>query len=162
MVHPSRLYYGKYIQGGAGCAPGRGANHGGGGSLTAAGSNAEAIRVLLGADFRHRDYSVYARPQSSSVATLRGDGPRRSRRSLGRHFFSSNVLVYAAAIFACGALCAVLRMRTAYRFAAITVSIILLIAHQKPAWIVASHRFVEVSVGIAVALVVAAVWPSRG
>jgi uncharacterized membrane protein YgaE (UPF0421/DUF939 family) len=77
-------------------------------------------------------------------------------------FFSSNVLVYAAAIFACGALCAVLRMRTAYRFAAITVSIILLIAHQKPAWIVASHRFVEVSVGIAVALVVAAVWPSRG
>jgi uncharacterized membrane protein YgaE (UPF0421/DUF939 family) len=77
-------------------------------------------------------------------------------------FFSSNVLVYAAAIFGCGALCAVLRMRTAYRFAAITVSIILLIAHQKPAWIVASHRFVEVSVGIAVALVVAAVWPSRG
>ncbi len=72
------------------------------------------------------------------------------------------MLVYAAAIFACGALCAVLRMRTAYRFAAITVSIILLIAHQKPAWIVASHRFVEVSVGIAVALVVAAVWPSRG
>jgi uncharacterized membrane protein YgaE (UPF0421/DUF939 family) len=77
-------------------------------------------------------------------------------------FFSSNVLVYAAAIFACGALCAVLRMRTAYRFAAITVSIILLIAHQKPAWIVASHRFVEVSVGIVVALVVAAAWPSRG
>jgi uncharacterized membrane protein YgaE (UPF0421/DUF939 family) len=77
-------------------------------------------------------------------------------------FFSSHVLVYAAAIFGCGALCALLRMRTAYRFAAITVSIILLIAHQKPAWIVASHRFVEVSVGIAVALVVAAVWPSRG
>jgi uncharacterized membrane protein YgaE (UPF0421/DUF939 family) len=76
-------------------------------------------------------------------------------------FFSSNVLVYAATIFGCGALCALLRMRTAYRFAAITVSIILLIAHQKPAWIVASHRFVEVSVGIAVALAVAEVWPSR-
>ena|SRR5271165_1946137 len=76
-------------------------------------------------------------------------------------FFSSSAVVYAISIFGCGALCDLLRLRTAYRFAAITVSIILLIAHQKPAWIVASHRFVEVSVGIAVALAVAEVWPSR-
>ena len=69
--------------------------------------------------------------------------------------------MYAAAIFVCGALCALLRLRTAYRFAAITLSIILLIAHQSPAWIVAAHRFVEVSVGIAVALVVAQLWPGR-
>jgi uncharacterized membrane protein YgaE (UPF0421/DUF939 family) len=76
-------------------------------------------------------------------------------------FFPSNTLVYAAAIFLSGALCGLLRVRTAYRFAAITLSIILLIAHTDPAWIVASHRFVEVSVGIAVALVVAYLWPSR-
>ncbi len=76
-------------------------------------------------------------------------------------FFSTNTLVYAVAIFGCGALCALLRLRGAYRFAAITVSIILLIAHEKPAWIVASHRFVEVSVGIAIALAVAEVWPMR-
>jgi uncharacterized membrane protein YgaE (UPF0421/DUF939 family) len=76
-------------------------------------------------------------------------------------FFSSSVLVYAGAVFVCGALCALLRIRTAYRFAAITVSIILLIAHLRPTWIVAWHRFVEVSLGIAVALVVAELWPSR-
>jgi uncharacterized membrane protein YgaE (UPF0421/DUF939 family) len=76
-------------------------------------------------------------------------------------FFPSNALVYAVAIFSCGALCALLRLRSAYRFAAITLSIILLIAHQRPAWIVASHRFVEVSLGIAVALAVAELWPSR-
>jgi uncharacterized membrane protein YgaE (UPF0421/DUF939 family) len=76
-------------------------------------------------------------------------------------FFPSNALVYAAAIFFCGALCALLRFRGAYRFAAITLSIILLIAHQSPAWIVASHRFVEVSVGIAVALALAELWPIR-
>jgi uncharacterized membrane protein YgaE (UPF0421/DUF939 family) len=76
-------------------------------------------------------------------------------------FFPSNVLVYAVAIFLCGALCALLRLRSAYRFAAITLSIILLIAHQSPAWIVASHRFVEVSVGIAVALALTQLWPSR-
>jgi uncharacterized membrane protein YgaE (UPF0421/DUF939 family) len=76
-------------------------------------------------------------------------------------FFPSSALVYAAAIFLCGLLCAVLRLRGAYRFAAITLSIILLIAHQRPAWIVASHRFVEVSIGIAVALALAELWPTR-
>jgi uncharacterized membrane protein YgaE (UPF0421/DUF939 family) len=62
-------------------------------------------------------------------------------------FLPSNALVYAVAIFLCGALCSLLRLRSAYRFAAITLSIILLIAHQRPAWIVASHRFVEVFAG---------------
>jgi uncharacterized membrane protein YgaE (UPF0421/DUF939 family) len=76
-------------------------------------------------------------------------------------FFPTNALVYAVAIFLCGVLCALLRFGGAYRFAAITLSIILLIVHQRPAWIVASHRFVEVSLGIAVALVVAELWPSR-
>jgi uncharacterized membrane protein YgaE (UPF0421/DUF939 family) len=76
-------------------------------------------------------------------------------------FFPSSALVYAGAIFLCGALCALLRLRNAYRFAAITLSIVLLVAHQSPAWIVASHRFVEVSVGIAVALAIAEVWPNR-
>ena len=76
-------------------------------------------------------------------------------------FFPSTALVYAAAIFLCGALCALLRVRSAYRFAAITLSIILLIARERPAWIVASHRFVEVSLGIAVALAVTQLWPSR-
>jgi uncharacterized membrane protein YgaE (UPF0421/DUF939 family) len=76
-------------------------------------------------------------------------------------FLPPNALVYAAAIFLSGLLCALLGFRGAYRFAAITLSIILLIAHTSPAWIVASHRFVEVSVGIAVALGLSEVWPSR-
>ena len=76
-------------------------------------------------------------------------------------FFSSSTLVYGVAVLLCGLLCAVLRLDGAYRFAAITLSIIVLIAHQRPAWIVASHRFVEVSVGIAVALAVAQLWPGR-
>jgi uncharacterized membrane protein YccC len=46
--------------------------------------------------------------------------------------------------------------------AAITVSIILLIAHQRAAWIVAWHRFLEVSLGIAVGLALALLWPIKG
>ena len=71
----------------------------------------------------------------------------------------TNTWVYAGAIFLAGVLCVLLRFRGAYRFAAITLSIILPIAHTRVAWIVAWHRFVEVSLGIAVALTIAVLWP---
>ena len=74
-------------------------------------------------------------------------------------FFSSSVVVYAIAIFLVGAICAALSLHGAHRFAAITVSIILLVPHQHRAWIVAADRFVEVSLGIAVALALALLWP---
>jgi uncharacterized membrane protein YgaE (UPF0421/DUF939 family) len=76
-------------------------------------------------------------------------------------FATGGVLVYAASIFLCGAVCTLLRLRSAYRFAAITLTITLLIAHTRPGWIVALHRFVEVSLGIAVALAVTLAWPDR-
>ena len=73
----------------------------------------------------------------------------------------TNTWVYAGAIFLAGVLCVLLRFRGAYRFAAITLSIILLIAHKSVAWIVAWHRFAEVSLGIAVALTIALLWPIK-
>jgi uncharacterized membrane protein YgaE (UPF0421/DUF939 family) len=75
-------------------------------------------------------------------------------------FFRPNWMVYGAGIFICGLLSALLRIGSAYRFAAITLSIVLLVAHTRPPWIVAVHRFVEVSLGIAVALAVSVVWPA--
>jgi len=73
-------------------------------------------------------------------------------------YFQPTWIVYGAGIFVCGILCALLRIESAYRFAAITLSIVLLIAHTRSPWIVAMHRFVEVSLGIAVALAVTVVW----
>ncbi len=40
--------------------------------------------------------------------------------------------------------------RTAYRFGGITLAIVLLLPRPGPAWIIALHRFAEVSVGIVV------------
>jgi uncharacterized membrane protein YgaE (UPF0421/DUF939 family) len=60
-------------------------------------------------------------------------------------------LVYAIGIFLCGVLAAVLRSWSAYRVTAITFSIVVLIS-RGPAWVFAWHRFLEVSLGIAVAL----------
>jgi uncharacterized membrane protein YgaE (UPF0421/DUF939 family) len=73
-------------------------------------------------------------------------------------YFHSNWIVYGVGIFVCGILSSMLRLGSAYRFAAIALSIVLLITHDRPAWVVATHRFIEVSLGIAVALVVAVVW----
>jgi uncharacterized membrane protein YgaE (UPF0421/DUF939 family) len=75
-------------------------------------------------------------------------------------YFPPNWIVYGAGIFICGVACALLRLASAYRFAAITLSIVLLITHARPPWIVAMHRFVEVSLGIAVALLVSMAWPA--
>lgn len=73
-------------------------------------------------------------------------------------FLPMNWIVYGAGILVCGILSALLRLGSAYRFAAITLTIVLLVAHARPPWVVAYHRFVEVSLGIAVALLVTVAW----
>jgi len=70
-----------------------------------------------------------------------------------------NWIVYGIGIFVCGVLSSILRLHSAYRFAAIALSIVLLIAHDRPPWVVATHRFIEVSVGIAIALLMTVIWP---
>jgi len=74
-----------------------------------------------------------------------------------------NWMVYGVGIFVCGILSFMLRVGAAYRFAAIALSIVLLIAHERTPWVVAAHRFIEVSLGIAVALLVTVLWkvPAR-
>jgi uncharacterized membrane protein YgaE (UPF0421/DUF939 family) len=73
--------------------------------------------------------------------------------------FSPSTVVYAAGILLCGVLAWLLRVGGAYRFAGITLSIVLLTPHTSGPWIVGWHRFLEVALGIAVALVVTTVWP---
>jgi uncharacterized membrane protein YgaE (UPF0421/DUF939 family) len=77
-------------------------------------------------------------------------------------YVGTNWVVYGVGIVVCGILCAMLRLGNAYRFAAITLSIVLLIAHERAPWIVATHRFIEVSLGIAVALLITMVWRVPG
>jgi uncharacterized membrane protein YgaE (UPF0421/DUF939 family) len=51
--------------------------------------------------------------------------------------------------------------KTAYRYASITLTIIVLIPRSAPAWTIALHTFLEVSVGMIVALAVVALWPEH-
>jgi uncharacterized membrane protein YccC len=74
-------------------------------------------------------------------------------------FFHSNLIAFGMGVFVLGLVCAVLRLGVAYRFAAVTLTLIMLIPRNHAAWIVAGHRLVEVSVGIAVGLACSAMWP---
>jgi uncharacterized membrane protein YgaE (UPF0421/DUF939 family) len=77
-------------------------------------------------------------------------------------YFSPRVLVFGVSVFFLGLLCALAYLdRSAYRFGGVTLAIVLLIPKAAPAWIIAFHRFAEVSIGIAVALLFATVWPEE-
>lgn len=67
--------------------------------------------------------------------------------------------MFALGIFALGIVCALLRLQNSYRFAGVTLAIIILIPHTASPWIVALHRSIEVSIGIVVGLAMAAAWP---
>jgi uncharacterized membrane protein YgaE (UPF0421/DUF939 family) len=77
-------------------------------------------------------------------------------------YLGSGPLVFAIAVFAIGMVCAALRLdKAAYRFAGITLAIVMLVGRTSPAWVIAAHRFLEVALGIAVALGMTAAWPER-
>ena len=78
------------------------------------------------------------------------------------NYFRGNLAAFALAVFFIGVLSFGFRLeKTAYRYASVTLTIIVLIPRTNPAWVVALHRFIEVSVGIIVALAVVACWPER-
>ncbi len=58
--------------------------------------------------------------------------------------------------------CAYLGLLDSYRLASATVAIVMLFGRQEVTWIIALHRFLEVSLGVVVALMVTVfIWPSR-
>jgi len=82
--------------------------------------------------------------------------------ALVANYFRTDTLVFAASVFLLGLFCAGVQAdRSAYRFGGVTLAIVLLAPRMEPAWQLAFHRFAEVSTGIAVALVMAVVWPER-
>jgi uncharacterized membrane protein YccC len=105
--------------------------------------------------------------QSTLGAALTVSGHRFAGTLLGSAmgallatYFPANLIFFAAGVFVLGLICAALRVdRVAYRFAGVTLAIVMLVPRIGSAWVVAAHRSLEVSVGIAVALVLTAVWP---
>lgn len=76
-------------------------------------------------------------------------------------YFGRSLPIFGAALFATVLVCSTLRLRAGLRVAATTVAIIMLIPRPGTPWEPGIHRFLEVSFGVVVALVVSKfVWPS--
>jgi uncharacterized membrane protein YccC len=74
-------------------------------------------------------------------------------------YFPRSVWACGAAILAIGLMCVVLRIeRSAFRYASITLVIVMLVPRSTSARLVALHRFFEVSIGIAVGLALFTMW----
>jgi uncharacterized membrane protein YccC len=108
------------------------------------------MQSTLGATLTLSLERIVATAVGASVGALEAD------------FFGANLVAYALAIILTGLLSIAFRLeKSAYRYASITLTIIVLIPRAGAPWIIALHRFIEVSVGIVVALAVVAVWPER-
>ena len=81
--------------------------------------------------------------------------------ALAGTWFPGNVFVFGLCIVTLGILCAPFRLeRNAYRYAGITLAIIMLVPGHTGVK-VAIHRFFEVCVGIVAGLAISALWPER-
>jgi uncharacterized membrane protein YccC len=77
-------------------------------------------------------------------------------------YFGSSVVAFTLGVFVLGLLSAVFRIdRSAYRFAGITVAMVMLIQRGASPWAMGFHRFVEVSVGLVTGVLITAAWPAR-
>jgi uncharacterized membrane protein YccC len=74
-------------------------------------------------------------------------------------YFHANVWTFAAAVVLVGLVCVALRIeRSTFRYASVTLVIVMLVPRHANAPIVALHRFFEVTIGIVVGLVLFAIW----
>jgi len=77
-------------------------------------------------------------------------------------YFPGNVAAFVVAVFVIGLLCAALKMdRGAYRHAGFALAIVILVPRAGNQWVIAIHRFFEVSIGVVVGLGLSAAWPER-
>ena len=93
---------------------------------------------------------------------LAGTALGASVGSLLAEYAGRSALVFGFGVLGIGVLSAALRLgRPANRFAAIALSIVMLIHRADAAWIVALHRFIEVAAGIVAGLLLSALWPEQ-
>jgi uncharacterized membrane protein YccC len=74
-------------------------------------------------------------------------------------YFRTSVCAFGAAVVLVGLLSVALRLeRSAFRYASITLVIVMLVPRSRSGQLVALHRFFEVLIGIAVGLLLFALW----
>jgi uncharacterized membrane protein YccC len=97
-----------------------------------------------------------------SVQRFAGTAFGAAMGAVTAQFFDGNIWAFGATILLMGLVCTAARVeRSAYRYAGITLAIVVLVPRSSSGWVIALHRFFEVSLGIAVGLAMSALWPER-
>jgi uncharacterized membrane protein YccC len=107
--------------------------------------------------------------QSSLRETVSISGERFIRTALGviaevivASRYGSSLIMFGISVFILGLITSAAHLgRSAYRFAGITLAIVMLVPSTDSARQIALHRFVEVCIGLGVALVLTVLWPER-
>jgi uncharacterized membrane protein YgaE (UPF0421/DUF939 family) len=74
-------------------------------------------------------------------------------------YFGQSLVAFGVAIFLLVLMSLASRLdKPGYQYASVTLAIVVLIPRAEPAWLIAVHRFIEVSLGILVAPALSAVW----
>jgi uncharacterized membrane protein YgaE (UPF0421/DUF939 family) len=107
--------------------------------------------------------------QSTLGDTLNVSGQRLAGTAMGaaagallsRHF-GPNPMAFSAGVFILGGICLLLHLgRAASALASVTLALVVLVARADSGLTLAVHRFVEVSLGIVVALALTLLWPEH-
>lgn len=103
--------------------------------------------------------------QSEVGATLLASRDRLAGTAIGAMvgwltsmIWHDSILMFAVGVLAVMVLCTALHYKNAGRLGGVTVAIIVLIPYSGPVWKIATERFLEVSFGIVVSLLVAVGW----
>lgn len=107
--------------------------------------------------------------QSNVGATLSASWTRLAGTAVGAIvgavfivMWGANTMAFACAVAIAFYLCSILKLGESQRLSTVTVAILMLIGRTSSVWIIALHRFLEVSIGILVAMLISFVlWPSR-
>ena len=105
--------------------------------------------------------------QSTLGDTLTVSGQRLAGTALGAvtgallaTYFPPSVWIFGGGVFGVGLICALLRCHgPATALAGVTLALVILVGRASTGAEIALHRFIEVSLGIVVALALTAVWP---
>ena len=107
-------------------------------------------------------YSDVGKTVSASWQRLIGTAVGVSIGGAFAAVFGPRVWAFGVAVTLTMLVCALLGFTEAARLAGVAVAIVMLISHPGASWVTALHRFLEVSFGIVIAVLVSVlIWPSK-
>ena len=133
------------------------------GDLDVRGATFSAAGSLLGGGYHSDRNAVHSRRGAHNFRAEIGRNRtgRCRRRAIIAAIWREHSDVRSRRICARRNLPGLAAQRNAYRYAGVTLAVVMLVARANSSWDVAMHRFIEVSIGIAIGLLLTAVWPER-